>query len=154
MNGDVHRPENSSRRYAAVLRISEAISACSDPQELATILADQLIDFLSFDHLDVVIFKEKSTEIEWHAWGKGPLPFPDLPIEELPEWDVYNSQEPLHIRDLSKDERFPLLKKLGAALGVDVGKYRLSDTRSPDDATPPIGCVRYRQRPRRYLQHR
>ena len=120
MNGDVHRPENSSRRYAAVLRISEAISACSDPQELASILADQLIDFLSFDHLDVVIFKEKSTEIEWHAWGKGPLPLPDVPQEELPEWDVYNSQEPLHIRDLSKDERFPLLKKLGAALGVDV----------------------------------
>ena len=93
----------------------------SDPQELATILADQLIDFLSFDHLDVVIFKEKSTEIEWHAWGKGPLPFPDLPAEELPEWNVYNSQEPLHIRDWSRDERFPRLKKLGAALGVDAG---------------------------------
>jgi len=120
MSGDVHTPETSARRYAAVLRISEAISACSDPQELATILADQLINFLSFDHLDVVIFKEKSTEIEWHAWGKGPLPFPDLPLEELSEWDVYNSQEPLHIRDLSKDERFPLLNKLGAELGVDV----------------------------------
>ena len=72
-------PASKSRRYEAVLRISEAISACRDPQELATILADQLSDFLSFDHLDVVIFKEKSTEIEWHAWGKGPLPFPDLP---------------------------------------------------------------------------
>jgi formate hydrogenlyase transcriptional activator len=121
MNGEVLRPENSSRRYAAVLRISEAISACNAPQELATILADQLTDFLSFDHLDMVIFKEKSTEIEWHAWGKGPLPFPDLPIEELPEWNVYNSQEPLHIRDWSKDERFSRLKKLGAALGVNAG---------------------------------
>ena len=117
----MHTPETSSRRYAAVLRISEAISACSDPQELATILADQLIDFLSFDHLDVVIFKENSTEIEWHAWGKGPLPFPDLPIEELPEWNVYNSQEPLHIRDWSKEESFSRLKKLGAAMGVDAG---------------------------------
>ena len=121
MNGDVHRPQTNSRRYAAVLGISEAISACSDPQELATILADQLIDFLSFDHLDVVIFREKSSEIEWHAWGKGPLPFPDLPIEELPEWNVYNSQEALHIRDWSTDERFSTLKKLGAALGVDAG---------------------------------
>jgi formate hydrogenlyase transcriptional activator len=119
MSGDVHTPATSSQRYAAVLRISEAISACSDPQELATILADQLIDFLPFDRLDVVIFKEKSTEIEWHAWGKGPLPFPDLPIEELPEWNVYNCQEPLHIRDWSKDDRFLRLKKLGAALGVD-----------------------------------
>ena len=57
MSGDVHTPETSSRRYAAVLRISEAISACSDPQELATILADQLIDFLSFDHLDVMVLQ-------------------------------------------------------------------------------------------------
>jgi formate hydrogenlyase transcriptional activator len=119
MNGDVHRPENSSRRYAAVLRISEAISACKDPQEFAAILADQLIDFLSFNHLDVVIFKEESTEIEWHAWGKGPLPFPELPMEEMPEWNVYNSQEPLHICDWNKDERFSRLKELGAALGVD-----------------------------------
>lgn len=121
MNGDVNRPENTSRRYAAVLRISEAISACNDPQDLATILADQLIDFLSFDHLDVIIFKENSSEIEWHAWGKGPLPFPDLPIEELPEWYVYNSQEPLHVQDWSTDERFSKLKKLGAALGVSAG---------------------------------
>jgi hypothetical protein len=110
MNEDVHRPENSAQRYAAVLRISEAISACKDPQELAAILADQLIYFLSFNHLDVVIFKEGSPEIEWHAWGKGPLPFPELPLEEMPEWNVYNSQEPLHICDWSKDERFSHLK--------------------------------------------
>ena len=122
MNQDaLSSPASNTRHYAAVLRISEAISACSDPQELATILADQLIDFLSFDHLDVVIFKEKTTEIEWHAWGKGPLPFPDLPVEELPEWNVYNCQEPLHIQDWSKDERFSRLKKLGAGLGVDAG---------------------------------
>ena len=61
---------------------------------------------------------ENSTEVEWQAWGKGPLPLPDLPIEELPGWDVCNSQEPLHIKDWSKDERFPRLKKLGTELGM------------------------------------
>jgi len=72
----------------------------------------------------VVIFKENSAEIEWQAWGKGPLPVPvpDLPSEELPEWTVYNSQEPIHIRDWSKDERFSRLKKLGESLGLDAGK--------------------------------
>jgi len=117
----VHTPETSSRRYTAVLRISAALSACREAHELPTILADQLIDFLSFDHLDVVIFKEKSTEIEWHARGKGPLPLADVPQEELPGWNLYNSQGPLHIRDWSKDESLPWLKKAGAALGVDVG---------------------------------
>ena len=109
---------SNTQRYEAVLRISQALSACREPEELARTLADQLIDFLSFDHLDVVIFKENSTEVEWQAWGKGPLPSPDLPIEELPGWNVYNSQELLHIRDWSKDERFPRLKKLGTELGV------------------------------------
>ena len=58
-------PEASStQRYQAVVRISEAISACRDPEELANTLADQLNEFLSFDHLDVYIFKENTTETE------------------------------------------------------------------------------------------
>jgi formate hydrogenlyase transcriptional activator len=106
-----------------VVRISEAISACRDPEELAKTLADQLIHFLPFDHLDVVILKENSAEIEWQAWGKGPLPMPDLPLEELPEWTVYNSQEPLHIRDWNTDQRFSRLKELGVTLGVDMASF-------------------------------
>jgi formate hydrogenlyase transcriptional activator len=114
---------STTHRYEAVVRISEAISACCDPEELAKTLADQLDHFLSFDHLDVVILKENSAEIEWQVWGKGPLPLPNLPLEELPEWTVYNSQEPLHIRDWSKDERFLRLKELGVTLGFDIGRF-------------------------------
>jgi hypothetical protein len=72
----------NTRLYGAVFRISEVFSACCDPEELATTLADKLVELVSFDHLDVVVFKENSNEIEWQAWGKGPLPRSDFRLEE------------------------------------------------------------------------
>jgi hypothetical protein len=95
---------SASQRYEALLRISEGLSACCEPEELSRVLADQLDSVINFDHLDVLVLRENSDEIEWHAWGKGSVPFPDAPIEELPTWHVYNSQEPLHIADWNKDE--------------------------------------------------
>ena len=41
--------ESDSHRYKAVLRISEAIAACREPEELATTLADEIGKFLHFD---------------------------------------------------------------------------------------------------------
>jgi hypothetical protein len=35
-------PESDSQRYEAVLRISEAIAACREPEEPATTLADDI----------------------------------------------------------------------------------------------------------------
>jgi formate hydrogenlyase transcriptional activator len=112
---------NNAQRYEAVLRISEALSACHEPEELARVLADQLSDFLTFDHLDVMILKENSREIEWNVWGKGPLVFPDLPAEDLLTWHVYNTQETLHIADWYSDERFPRLKQFARDQGIRVG---------------------------------
>jgi hypothetical protein len=58
-----------------------------------------LDEFLCFQHLDVVVFKENSSDIEWRAWGKGYLPFPaDMPLEEFPGWHVVNKQEPQVLR--------------------------------------------------------
>ena len=58
-----------ARRYEALFRISEALSACGEPEKLARVLADQLRELISFDHPDVLVFKENSNEIEWHGWG-------------------------------------------------------------------------------------
>ena len=57
-----------AQRYA-LFRISEALAACGEPEKLARVLADQLRELISFDHLDVLVFKENSNEIEWHGWG-------------------------------------------------------------------------------------
>jgi formate hydrogenlyase transcriptional activator len=108
----------NNQRYEAVLRISEAIAACRESEELARTLADGLGEFLEFDHLYLMIFKENSREIESMVWGKGPLPLPDLPVEELPTWEAFNSQDTLYFPDWNAEKRFPRAKAWMAQMGV------------------------------------
>src|SRR5882724_2537153 len=110
-----------AERYAALFRISEALSACGEPEQLARVLADQLRGLIGFDHLDVQIFKEGSNEIEWHGWGTEPFTFPNLPVEETSSWHVYNTQEPCHIADWDADGKFPQLKRLLEEGGLKLG---------------------------------
>ncbi len=118
MNAETYTSDAIASRYEAVLRISEALSACHEPQELATVLTKELDRFLPFKHLDILIFKEGSMEPEWHAWGKGPLPRTDWPVEEFPGWNVYTSQQPLYIENWSSDNQFPRLKQAAADVGL------------------------------------
>jgi len=110
-----------TQRYEALFRIFEALSTCGELEELSRVLADQLIEVIGFHHLDVVVFKDNSEEIEWHVWGKGPIAFPDLPIEETSMWHVYHTQKPLHIGDYNGDQRFPRLRQLLTEAGVKLG---------------------------------
>src|SRR6266850_86144 len=110
-----------TQRYGALFRISEALSACGEPDELTRVLADQLRELISFDHLDALIFKEDSNEIEWQGWGTEPIAFPDLPVEETSSWHVFRSQEPLHVADWNTDDTFPRAKRLLENAGVRLG---------------------------------
>ena len=134
--------EINTQRYEAVLRISEALSGCQKPEELARFLAEQLGQVLPFEHLDVIVLKENSTEIEWHAWGKGPVPVPDLPVAKLLAWHVYNSQEPLHITDWSTDERVPEeLKHVAETIGMKIGSFLLVPLTTPHRRLGTLGIV-------------
>src|SRR5467141_2472825 len=92
-------PVEIAERYEALFRISEALSACWEPEKLARVLANQLRELISFDHLDVLVFKEDSNEIEWRGQGEGAIAFPDIPVEETASWHVYHTQEPCHVAD-------------------------------------------------------
>jgi formate hydrogenlyase transcriptional activator len=117
-------PASDSQRYEAVLRISEALSACREPEELARTLADEIDKFLHFDHLYLGVLKQNSNEIQFRVWGKGPLPLPDLSMEELPSWVAISSQHPIHTADWDAEERFPRFrewaKKMGLGSGIGV----------------------------------
>ncbi len=113
--------ESDTDRYGAVLRISEAIAACRDPQELARTLASEIGKFLHFDHLYFVVLKENSKEIEYLVWGKGQLPLPDLPIEELPWWEAVRSRGPQHTADWDTEERYPRFKEWAKKIGLGSG---------------------------------
>ena len=114
-------PLSDSHRYEAVLRISEAIAACREPEELATTLASEIDKFLHFDHLYFVVFKENSKEIECLIWGKGQLPLPDLPMEELPWWEAVHSRDPQHTADWDAEERYPRFKEWAKKTGLGSG---------------------------------
>src|SRR2546427_1728671 len=117
-------PLSDTGRYEAVVRISEAIAACREPEELATTLADEIGKFLNFDHLYFVVLKENTKEIKSLLWGKSPIPLPDLPMEELPTWAAINSRNPQHTPDWDAEERFPRFKeyakkiRLGSSIRV------------------------------------
>jgi len=117
--------QTDSYRYEAIVRISEAIAACREPKELATTLADEIGKLLNFDHLYFVLVKGNSQEIEYLVWGKGPLPFPELPIEELlPLWDAVRNSDPQHTANWDTEERYPSFKpwpkKMGLGSGVRI----------------------------------
>ena len=115
-------PQSDSHRYEAVLRISEAIAACREPEDLARTLASEIGKFLHFDHLYFVVLKENSKEIEYLVWGKGPIPYwPDLPMEELPWWEAVRSRDPQHTADWDTEERYPRFKEWAKKIGLGSG---------------------------------
>ncbi len=114
-------PESDSHRYEAVLRLSEVITACREPEELARTLADEIGKFLQFDHLYFVVAKENSKEIEYLVWGKGPLPHPDLPMEELPWWQAVHSGDTQHTADWDTEERYPRFREWAKRIGLGSG---------------------------------
>jgi formate hydrogenlyase transcriptional activator len=113
--------ESNSQRYDAVLRISEALCECCEPEELAKSLADEIGNFLHFDHLYLVVLKENSKEIEHLVWGKGPMPLPDLPLDEVPCSQVIDGQDPRHTADWDTDQQFPRFKEWAKNVGLGSG---------------------------------
>src|SRR5713226_688697 len=110
-----------ARRYKALFRISEAFSACREPEELSKVLVDQLRELISFDYLDVLVFKENSNEIEWRVTPQLQIGCSDLQVEETLTWHVYHTQEAMHIADWSADTTFSRLKELLETRGVKLG---------------------------------
>jgi formate hydrogenlyase transcriptional activator len=119
MNTDpIIAPQNDRFRFEAVVRISEAIARCREPDELARTLADEISKFLHFDHLYFVVLKVNSSQIEYLAWGKGPIPMADLPMEDTPTWRAMASEEPQHTADWDREERYPRFKPWAKKLGL------------------------------------
>ncbi len=116
--------EISTQRYEAVLRVSEALTACRGPEDLARKLADALGRILHFDQLFLLVMKEDAKEIEFAVVANGEFPLLDLPLEELPSWQAFDRQDLVYIRDWAAEERFPRFrdwaKKVGRTLGSTV----------------------------------
>ena len=115
----------AGERYEAVLRLSEALSQCREPEDLTTILAEELREFLTFLQFYIVVYKENSDEVEWAVVGREKsliAGYANVPVQERPSWHAYKTQEPYYIHDWDTDERVPAQLKKGIAdQGLDVG---------------------------------
>src|SRR5436190_7213844 len=99
-------PRNDGRRYESLLRLSEALSACREPEELTKILAEELRELLQFLGFYIIVYKKNSTEVEWAVLGKEKTlvsAYSGVPVEERPSWRAYATQEPFHIADWNAD---------------------------------------------------
>jgi formate hydrogenlyase transcriptional activator len=126
MNGNAPiSPQTHASRYEAVLRISEALSACRETEDLTRILSEQLREFLDFFQFYIIVYKENSTEVEWAVVGSEKnliSAYADVPVEDRPSWRAYAIQEPFHIADWDADERVPARLKQGIAdQGLHIG---------------------------------
>src|SRR5580658_6717039 len=119
------RASDTGQRYEALLRISEALSACREPEDLTSILSDHLREFLDFFQFYIIVYKENSTDVEWAVVGSERSlisAYADVPVQERPSWRAYATQEPFHIADWDADGRVPARLKQGiAAQGLQIG---------------------------------
>jgi formate hydrogenlyase transcriptional activator len=135
-------------RYEAVLRISEALSGCREPEDLTKILAQQLREFLDFFQFYIIVYKQNSTEVEWAVLGAEKSlisAYADVPIDDRPSWRAYATQEPFHIANWDADERVPPPLKQGiAAQGLKIGPQVFVPLTTPHR---PLGALGMSGRP-------
>jgi formate hydrogenlyase transcriptional activator len=138
-------PLSDAHRYQAVVRISEVIAACHEPEELVDSLASELDKFLHFDHLHLTVLKENSKEIEYRLTAKRDVPLPDLPIEELPTWEAINSSDPLRVVHWDAEELSWRFKQWTKEAGIGCGVSVLMTT--PHRRLGALGIVRAKASP-------
>ena len=136
-------PQVAGRRYEAVLRLSEALSQCRDPEDLTAILSEELREFLPFLQFYIVVYKENSDEVEWAVVGREKsliAGYANVPVQERPSWHAYKTQEPFYIRDWDTDERVPAQLKRGIAdQGLNVGPLVFVPLTTPDRRLGALG---------------
>jgi hypothetical protein len=85
MSSHASIPQRTDGRYEALLRISEALSLCPEPEDLTRILSEQLCEFLDFLQFYIVVYKENSTEVEWAVVGGEKnlvAAYADVPVQQ------------------------------------------------------------------------
>ncbi len=126
-----------ARHYEALSRLSISLASLT-PEDLSRNLAALLRPLFDFDFLDVIVFKEGSSEELWHSVGAGQLPSSDVPVEETTCWWVYQQQQPLFIADWKRDDRFAVRREALKKLGFEYRSLCRLPLRTPNG---PLGVV-------------
>jgi len=109
-----------SKRYEALLRVSQTLISIRSSEELFSVLARELRSVVNFYVMGVGIYDEKTHEMNTMSYGEPgvPLQAPKFAPEETFSWWVYQHQEPLMIPSLDEETRFPAVTAMLGNRGV------------------------------------
>jgi len=108
--------DEQTKKYLTLLELSKAIASHRDLSGLFHDLACRLQDLVNFSHLGVMLYDSRRNTMRFHLletcepteW-QTPA---EVPIEgSIAGW-VWQNQEPVVIRDLELEDRFPFAKTL------------------------------------------
>jgi formate hydrogenlyase transcriptional activator len=98
-------------RYQALIRVSQAISAHRDPQELFRLLKDELRRVVTSDHVSFFLYDEEAKKVcplTLNLLNRPEVPSPlGCSQEDSATWWVYEHQKPLVIPYVDRESRFP-----------------------------------------------
>src|SRR6266568_5051850 len=109
-----------SKRYEALLRVSQTLISIRSSEELFSILARELRAVVNFYVMGVGIYDENAHEMRTTSYGEPgvPLQAPKFAPEETFSWWVYQHQQPLIIPSLDAETRFPAVAEMLKSRGV------------------------------------
>ncbi len=142
-------PEALARRYETLSCLSLSLVSQA-PENLSASLGALIRPLLDFDFMDLIVFKQGTSEVLWHSIGAGQLPTRDVPMEETTYWWVYQQKQPLYISDWSRDERFASRRDALKKLGFEYRSLCRLPLRTPNG---PIGVLSFASfRPHEYSE--
>src|ERR1700730_12006769 len=109
-----------TKRYEALLRVSQTLISTRSSEELFRLLARELRAVVNFYVMGVGIYDENAHEVSLTSYGEpgDPLQVPQLAPEETFTWWVYQHQEPLIIPSLERETRFSAVAEMLKDRGV------------------------------------
>src|SRR2546427_5231131 len=112
--------KRSTKRYEALLRVSQTLISIRSSEELFRLLASELRAVVNFYVMGVGIYDENAHEVRLTSYGEPgvPLQVPKLAPEETFTWWVYQHQQPLIIPSLDAETRFPAVAEMLKNRGV------------------------------------
>jgi formate hydrogenlyase transcriptional activator len=108
--------------YQILLEVAEAIASYRDLRELFHVLAERLHLVVEFDYLNLILHDAKRNVMRLHILETSRPTHVEPGLEIPVEWSaaglVYETQQPLVIPDIEKEDRFPKMKEVMQREGI------------------------------------
>jgi formate hydrogenlyase transcriptional activator len=108
--------DEQTQKYLTLLELSKAIASHRDLSRLFHDLSCRLRNLFAFSHLGVMLYDPSRNVLRMHrleSCQPTKLPAPtEIPLEGTIAGWVWKNQEPIVVRDLTVDDRFPAAKTL------------------------------------------